>query len=651
VTATIDAPNPGGAPDPAAPPSEGRLAHQPALDGIRALAVIAVVLYHDCVNRPRDRWVPGGFLGVDVFLVLSGFLITGILLTNRERTGRTATKQFWIRRARRLLPALLVMLLFAAAYGYFASPKWELASLWSQTVATMLYVENWFTLYGTPGRAPIAHTWSLSIEEQWYFVWPFLLAGLLVLTRNRRRPLILAITGLAIASAIFMAITYARGGWPHGYYSTFSRAGELLLGGLIAVALRESPVIRNRAASILVEVGALASLGYLAWQFRYATPFDAGLYRGGFYLVAIATAIIIVAALQPTSRIVRPAFAWRPLAAIGLVSYGVYLYHVPLFRWMSPEATGLSTWPLLAARLAVLAVMAIASYLLIEMPVRNGRLQGREGRLAVVAVVVTLAVVYGVTRANIPRPPWVFARDRLATAAGATPPGVDRVLVAGELDAFDLSAQTGRLIYTGYPRVLATAVASLSCPIAGPRPVVGDAIGPKPDCTPWPELFAAMDSGFRPDVAILMAGQSAVFDRAADGRILRVGTPEYATYLRSQLDRARRILQPADQPLVLTTVPCIAGVAGDSSMISTIMRDPERLAWVNSVWRAYADNHPKDVELVDLAPLLCPAGDARPLVDGAAVRDANGRLTPAGATALWAFLIEAARGGEGRSRT
>lgn len=646
MTATIDASNPGGAPDPVAPTGEGRLAHQPALDGIRALAVIAVVLYHDCVNRPRDRWVPGGFLGVDVFLVLSGFLITGILLTNRERTGRTATKQFWVRRARRLLPALLVMLLFAAAYGYFASPKWELASLWSQTVATMLYVENWFTLYGSPGRAPIAHTWSLSIEEQWYFVWPFLLAGLLVVTRSRRRALIVAITGLTIASAAFMAFTFARGGWAHGYYSTFSRAGELLLGGLIAVALRESPVIRNRIGRILLEVGALVSLGYLVWQFRYATPFDPGLYRGGCYLVALATSIIIVAALQPSSRIIRPAFGWRPLAAVGLVSYGVYLYHVPLFRWMSPEATGLSTWPLLGARLAVLAAMAIASYRLVEMPVRNGRLQGREGRIAIVAVIITLAVVYGVTRANIPRPEWVFARDRLATAAGATPPGVDRVLVAGELDAFDLSAQTGRLIYTGYPRVLATAVASLSCPIAGPRPVLGDAVGPKPECTPWPELFDAMDSGFRPDHTILMAGQSAVFDRATGGRILRVGTPEYATYLRSQLDRARRILQPSGRQLVLTTVPCIAGIEGDTSTISTIMRDPERLAWVNRVWRTYARNHPRDVRLVDLAPVLCPDGDPRPLVDGAAIRDGNGRLTPAGATVLWAYLIDAARDAE-----
>lgn len=642
MTATIDAPNPGDAPGPAAPPSEGRLAHQPALDGIRALAVIAVVLYHDCVNRPRDRWVPGGFLGVDVFLVLSGFLITGILLTNRDRTGRTATKQFWIRRARRLLPALLVMLLFAAAYGYFASPKWELASLWSQTVATMLYVENWFTLYGTPGRAPIAHTWSLSIEEQWYFVWPFLLAGLLVLTRNRRRPLILAITGLTVASAIFMAITFARGGWPHGYYSTFSRAGELLLGGLIAVALRESPVIRNRAASILVEVGALASLGYLAWQFRYATPFDAGLYRGGFYLVAIATAIIIVAALQPTSRIVRPAFAWRPLAAIGLVSYGVYLYHVPLFRWMSPEATGLSTWPLLAARLAVLAVMAIASYLLIEMPVRNGRLQGREGRLAVVAVVVTLAVVYGVTRAGTPLPVWAFARDRLVTAAAATPDGTPRILVAGELDAFDLGERTGSLVYRGVPGTEATAVASLGCAIIGSQPAIAGNYGPPADCVPWPELFDAVASGFRPDVAVLMAGRSEVYDQFVRGRILRVGTPEYATALRNRLNEARRILQPADTPLVLTTIPCIAGVEGDTSAIATLSRDPARVAWLNEVWRTFAENHPDDVRLVDISPVLCPDGNPRPVIEGQTVRDADGRLTPRGAVALWTYLIDRA---------
>lgn len=642
MTATIDAPSPGGAPDPIAPPGEGRLAHQPALDGIRALAVIAVVLYHDCVNRPRDRWVPGGFLGVDVFLVLSGFLITGILLTNRERTGRTATKEFWIRRARRLLPALLVMLLFAAAYGYFASPKWELASLWSQTVATMLYVENWFTLYGTPGRAPIAHTWSLSIEEQWYFVWPFLLAGLLVLSRNRRRPLILAITGLTVASAIFMAITFARGGWAHGYYSTFSRAGELLLGCLIAVALRESPVIRNRTARIVVEVGALVALGYLAWQFRFATPFDPGLYRGGFYLVAVATAVIIVAALQPGSPVVRPMFGWRPLAAVGLVSYGVYLYHVPLFRWMSPEATGLSTWPLLGARLAVLAAMAIASYRLIEMPVRNGRLQGREGRLAIVAILVTLAVVFGVTRAGTAPPVWALARDRLVSAAAATPAGTPRVLVAGELDAFDLSDRTGTLVYRGVPGAEATAVASLGCAIIGSQPALAGNYGPPAECVPWPELFDAIATGFRPDVAVLMAGRAEIYDQFVRGRILRVGTPEYAIALRNRLNEARRILQPTGTPLVLTTIPCIAGVEGDRSAFATLSQDPSRVAWLNEVWRTFAANHPDDVRLVDISPVLCPDGNPRPIIDGQPVRDADGRLTARGAEALWSHLIDSA---------
>ena len=638
----MDAPGPGGPAAPEAPTTEGRLAHQPALDGIRALAVVAVLLYHDAVNRPRYRWIPGGFLGVDVFFVLSGFLITGILLTNRERTGRTATKEFWIRRGRRLLPALIVMLLFAAAYGYFASPKWELPSLWSQTVATLFYVENWFTLSGHAGRAPIGHTWSLSIEEQWYFIWPFLLAGLLIVSRSRRRTLLVAMGVLTLASAGAMVWEYASGGWADGYYSTFGRAGELLIGGLLAVALRNSPEIRSRAGRIAVEAGALIALAFLGWAFLRETPYDTFLYRGGFYLVALATAVIIVAALQPRSPIVRRAFGWRPVAAIGLVSYGVYLYHVPLFRWMSPEVTGLSAWPLLAARIAVLSGMAIASYFLVEMPVRRGRLQGREGRIAVIAVVATLAIVFGVTRAGTSQPVWAFARDRLVSAAAATPDGTPRILVAGELDAFDLGDRTGALVYRGVPGTEATAIASLGCAIVGSQPAIGDNYGPPADCEPWPELFDAIASGFRPDVAVLMAGRSEVYDQFVHGRILRVGTPEYALALRNRLNEARRILQPSGTPLVLTTIPCIAGVEGDTSAIGALSSDATRIAWLNGVWRTFAENHPEDVRLIDIAPLLCPEGNPRPLVDGQPMRDRNGRLTPHGAVALWSFLIDGA---------
>ena len=640
MTATIDETPQPAEDGPTAPAPEGRLAHQPALDGVRALAVIAVVLYHDCVNRPTLRWIPGGFLGVDVFFVLSGFLITGILLTNRERTGRTATKEFWVRRARRLLPALLVMLLFAAAYGYFASPKWELQSLWSQTVATLLYVENWFTLYGHAGRAPIGHTWSLSIEEQWYFVWPFLLAGVLLLTRGRRRALVVTICALGIASAVSMAFEFGRGGWSHGYYSTFGRAGELLIGGLIAVVLRDWRGLRSRAGRITLEVAALASVGTLLWLFRRENPYDPFLYHGGFYLTAIATGILIVAVLEPTSPVVRRVFAWRPLAAIGLVSYGVYLFHVPLFRWMSPEATGLSNWSLLAARLAVLAVMVVVSYFLVEMPVRNGRLRGYEGRLAIVAIIATAAVMFAVTRAAIPQPSWAYAHDKLIAGAEATPPGYPRVLVAGELDAFDLGANTDNIIYSKVRGVQATAVASLYCPIIGSQPAIGNSYGPPVDCVPSSTLYRELAGAFRPHVAVLMAGRAEIYDQYVGGRILRVGTTEYEMALRHRLDEARHILQPAGKPLVLTTVPCVAGVQGDTSAVGAIGRDQARLYWINQVWNTYATNHPRDVRLIDISPVLCPNGDPRPLVDGHPVRDANGRLTRAGTDALWRYIID-----------
>lgn len=639
MTATIDAPGPGGPAAPEAPPTEGRLAHQPALDGIRALAVVAVVLYHDSVSRPRSQWVPGGFLGVDVFLVLSGFLITGILLTNRERAGRTATKDFWIRRGRRLLPALLLMLLFAAAYGAIASPTWELHSLWTQSLATLLYVENWFTIFGRIGRAPIAHTWSLSVEEQWYFVWPFLLAGVLAITRGRRRPLIATIGALTIASALLMAFEYRWHDWSYGYYSTFTRAGELLIGCLLAVVLRDAPAIRSRVGRVAAELAAFAGLAYLAWEFRRATPFDRFMYDGGFYLAALATAAIILAVLQPSS-LLRRAFAWRPIAAIGLVSYGVYLYHVPLFRWMSPEATGLGTVPLLVARIAVLAVMAVASYRLVEMPIRNGRLRGREGRAAIVAIAVTVGILFAVTRGSTAQPDWVFPRDRLLTAAEATPAGTQRILVAGELDAFDLGAQTHHLVYRDVPRVQATSVASLGCNLIGSQAVIGESYGPPSDCTPWQELLPPLTAAFRPHVTVLMAGSGEVFDQFAGGRILRVGSPEYAGALRRRLDEARRILQRSDTPLVLTTIPCIAGVEGDTSGLGAIQRDPARLYWLNQVWVRYAAAHPKDVRLLDITPVLCPNGNARPMIDGEPVRDPNGRLTEAGAKALWAYLID-----------
>ena len=623
-------------------PREGRLRHVPALDGLRALAVVAVMLYHDGATRPHDQWVPGGFLGVDVFFVLSGFLITGILLTNRDRTGRTATKDFWIRRARRLLPALLLMLLLCAAWGWFAAPTWELASLRDQSFATLLYVQNWYRMFGHPGHAPLSQTWSLSIEEQWYFVWPFLLAGLLALTGARRGRLLAAMAVLCATSAALMAWYFSQFGWDRAYGSTTARAGELLLGGILAVALRDGGAIRDRRARVALEIGALVAVGVLVIEFATVDAITAFPYRGGCYLAAIATAVIIVALVQPRDLVVGRVLGWRPIAAIGLVSYGLYLFHYPLFRWMSEDAIHLAPLPLLGLRLAVLGVLAVASYRLVERPVRDGRLAGREGVLAIVAIAVTVGAILLVTRGATSEPGWLFARGQIAAAADTLPPGTTRVLVAGELDAYDLSARTQRLVNRNVAGAASASVATIGCTLVARRTVVDGRVSDRVDCDDWRDTFRAGATALRPDVAILMAGQAELLDQRVDGRTLRVGTPAYERALRARLDEARRILTPNGTRLLLTTVPCVATASDDTSPAAAALRDPARHAWVAAVWRRYAADHPRDVTLVDIDPFLCPNGNPFPVGGLGSVRDLQGRLTPIGAGALWDHLVRIA---------
>ncbi|MFM8973657.1 MAG: acyltransferase family protein [Actinomycetota bacterium] len=621
---------------------EGTLARRPALDGLRGLAVIAVILYHAAAGGLREQWVPGGFLGVDVFFVLSGFLITGILLVTRDRTGRTVSTIFWVRRARRLLPALLVMLAFCAAWGAFAAPRWELTSLRNQSFATLLYVQNWYRMFGDPGRAPLSHTWSLSIEEQWYLVWPFLLGGVLMATRHRRAATLTVLGAGVAASAAAMAWYFAAHGWSRAYGSTTARAGELILGGIIAIVWREWGAIRSERGRLAVEALAVLALLVLFAEFATLRATDALTYRGGSYLAAAATAVIIVAVLQPRSPIAGRVLSWRPIAATGLVSYGLYLFHVPLFRWMSPEAVGLDGVPLLALRLLVLAAMAAASYRWIEMPVREGRLRGREGRVAIAAIAATVVAILVVTSRAEPAPAWVFQRAQLQGAASALPRHTSRVLVAGELDAYDLSARTGRLVHRGVPGAASAAVATIGCNLVGNRPLIdGEPIAPIA-CDDWRDAFQAGMDAFDPDAVVLMAGQAELLDQRVGGRTLRVGTPEYERVLRDRLDEARLILTPRRGRLLLTTVPCVATRTADDSPTAQQLRDPVRLAWIDGVWRRYAADHRTTVLAVDLDPILCPGDDPRPVGAAGAVRAPDGRLTPIGATALWNHLVRVA---------
>jgi peptidoglycan/LPS O-acetylase OafA/YrhL len=377
-----------------------RLPYSPGLDGLRAFAVIAVLLYHADL-----AWIPGGFLGVEVFFVISGYLITALLLAEWRQRGRIDLKTFWLRRARRLLPALYVLLVVTLAFAVVFLPG-EVAGLRGDVLAAFGYVTNWYLIFGQEsyfeavGRPSLLqHLWSLAVEEQFYLIWPPILAlGLWIgATRLRpRRVLRIALFG-ALASAIAMALLYAPGVDPSRiYYGTDTRATGLLCGA--ALALLWSPGEKNRplearhhrlklagrgrfrrrwgwTAPLLLDVLGFAALGGLVWFCLYLGEFQPFLYMGGFALVGLATTATIMAVVHPHTLIGARLLGSVPLRWIGVRSYGIYLWHWPVFMVTRPELdVPFDGLPLLALRLAATVILADLSYRYIETPIRRGAL-------------------------------------------------------------------------------------------------------------------------------------------------------------------------------------------------------------------------------------------------------------------------------------
>ena len=382
----------------------------PGLDGLRALAVIAVLLYHGGLT-----WIPGGFLGVEVFFVISGYLITALLLAQWRAHGTVALKTFWWRRARRLLPALYLVLVVTLAYAVVFLPG-EVAGLRGDVFAALGYVTNWYLIFGHEsyfeaiGRPSLLkHLWSLAVEEQFYLFWPlvFWLGVSFGATRWRTRRVLMVASGGAAVSVALMAVLFVPGVDPSRlYYGTDTRAGGLLIGGALAVVwtpeLRRTssrgsscPTVRgfglDRArgrfrrrwgwtAPVLLDALGLAALGTLAFLCLRLGEFDPPLYRGGLASVSLATAALIMALTHPQTRIGSALLGCWLLRWIGLRSYGIYLWHWPVFMVTRPQLdVPLDGWPLLALRLAVTILLADLSYRYVETPIRHGVI-GRSWR-------------------------------------------------------------------------------------------------------------------------------------------------------------------------------------------------------------------------------------------------------------------------------
>jgi len=343
-------------------PAVERLGYRPAFDGLRAVAVIPVLLFHASVS-----WARGGFLGVDIFFVLSGFLITRLLLEERELTGRIALLRFYVRRALRLFPALVAVAVASAVYAWIWLDHGQAVRAMHDLFAAATYRMNWVeALHQQPPFGLLDHTWSLSIEEQFYLLWPL---GLLLAYRlGRGRGVFVAAVGGAALSALTRALLWHGGAPVHRvYYGLDTHADGLLLGcALAAFTLYRPRAARDAMSGTVGRVAGPVAMAMLALAASQTALFSKGLPTWLYPIVAVLTVVVIadVWAGGSLERVLRPA----PLVAIGRISYGLYLWHWPVFLVLNPTRTHLSEWPLTLVRLVVTFAVAVVSFFAIEQP-------------------------------------------------------------------------------------------------------------------------------------------------------------------------------------------------------------------------------------------------------------------------------------------
>ena len=583
------------------------LRYEPGLDGLRALAVAAVLAFHD--GRLR-----GGFLGVSTFFTLSGFLITRLLLAESHAAQRISLRNFYTRRIRRLLPAALVGLVVAAAVTAGIRDPQTSRAFRMDGLAALANVANWRFLWS--GRAyadlfaapsTLQHYWSLSVEEQFYLVLAPVIAGVLALARGRR-VVIGAVLGLFAAASFIDGWLAVAHGVDRAYYGTDTRALEFLAGAVLAVVMARRTFGRG-ASRVVASAGPIALVA-LAWATTQARVTDSGLFRGGLLAYALGGCALVLAACEPGP--IRALCAWAPLRQLGRISYGVYVYHWPLFLWLTPARTGYTPLTLTGVRVAMTLAVATASYVFIEQPIREGRRRVPGARWVVAPTAVAAVMLSALVVASLaPEPAVVFApagspASVLSAARSALPTmpvvpgstltpstaaseGVRRVLVVGDSVALTLGrgierwgTKHGVYVWNG---------GALGCTLVDGVPVRGY----------WGVMTRATDScrsretlpqaikRFDPQVVVVLYGAWDVYDASFDhGQTWSSpGQPVWDRHYAADVAATARLLEAGGAHVLWLAPPCFVAIPGASDA-GAVWYDPARVDALRSVVRSVA---------------------------------------------------------------
>jgi len=645
------------------PRQAGRLQ---GLDGLRGVAVTTVVGFHLGITGIR-----GGVLGVDIFFVLSGFLITGLLLAEWRAGGRISLRRFWVRRARRLLPALLLVLTtVAVAERILAAPE-GMPLVRGDILATLFYVANlhsilaghsYFASFAAP--SPLLHTWSLAIEEQFYLVWPLVAAWALTRRRSPRLLLGVAVVAALASSAAMTVLSLLGTSIDRLYYGTDTRAQSLLFGAALAGVfhslgrdftgrrhdgrtIEDAPARRSLAWAL--SVAGIGAAAVLAWAVVSLGGTDPLLYRWGFTLVEVAVAAVIAAVvLVPGGPLNRVLAAW-PLASLGRISYGIYLWHWPVIVFLTPARTGMHGNALLILRLTVTIALSALSFRLVERPIRERRMQIPRPRLAVPVLVGGLAVVVALDplpaaspvatllaqAAPPPPPPAATAHPTPAAMRQPLPPRIARPAVThpGPLRVMLVGDSVARTLGVGIDYgagpagIVFANEGYVGCGIARSGDTSFSATYSQPQaCLTWPERWLGWTQTFQPDVTLVLLGLWEIIDRTHLGQWMHIGEPTYDAYLKAELDLAIGVLTSTGGRVALLTAPCDNVALSNAVDPGRIPADgAQRVARWNQILTQAAQRwHDKGVTVVALDTLLCPGGNYLDSVGGVPLRYGDG---------------------------
>jgi peptidoglycan/LPS O-acetylase OafA/YrhL len=605
---------------------ETRMGYQPALDGLRALSVIAVILYHAGIH-----WIPGGFIGVEVFFVVSGFLITSLMIDEQHVSGKVSLKQFWIRRARRLLPALFTMLIASlVAVTFFAKDS---APDFRQDVLPALgYFSNWWQIYfvDTPYFAAnsllmLRHLWSLAVEEQWYVLWPIVFVFVLGNKRIPRWISAVVIGLLAAAVMVGTSLAFAADNETRInflYLSTITRSSGLLLGAALACIWRpwKKAVIRfAKVRSGLADVlalGALATLGYISAFIHVA---DEQLYKGGLAAATVASAVIIAVVVRSGGSLVKRALSFPLLVEIGRRSYGLYLWHWPIFVIAGARLSSNR----LAYALTATVIINEFVYQFIETPARKGaignwlrqrrQLSAMRRRLPVALTVVVAALV-GVTSVQLS---GIQARDvsvdtgntdvvfvvpttlpTTATTAVNTPVTSTtlaklprRMVIVGDSQAHSLAGNKPR----GIEKTFVITNGSIDgCGVYDRGVGIGGTSGKFrrnfANCKGFETKWAKSAAQAKADVALVVVGAWEVMDLQINSFLFKVNTVPADTMFKTQLQRGIDALRKQNVAVALLEVACMRPVESKGGPVPPLPQrgDDARTGHLNALMREVA---------------------------------------------------------------